>query len=54
MQTHKTVSREEWITARRVLLEKEKAHLRAQDEIARQRRELLLGKGREGLRVRRG
>ncbi len=40
MQTHKIVSREEWIAARRVLLEKEKAHLRAQDEIARQRREL--------------
>ena len=40
MQTHKIVSREEWIAARRALLEKEKAHLRAQDEIARQRREL--------------
>lgn len=40
MQPHRIVSREEWIEARRVLLEKEKAHLRAQDEIARQRREL--------------
>ncbi|MCA0250366.1 MAG: DUF899 domain-containing protein [Proteobacteria bacterium] len=40
MQTHRIVSREEWIAARRVLLEKEKAHLRAQDEIARKRREL--------------
>ena len=40
MQAHKTVSREEWITARRALLEKEKAHLRAHDELARQRREL--------------
>jgi len=40
MQAHKTVSREEWLEARRVLLAKEKAHLRAHDEIARQRREL--------------
>jgi predicted dithiol-disulfide oxidoreductase (DUF899 family) len=40
MQTHKTVSREEWLEARRALLAKEKAHLRAHDEIARARREL--------------
>src|SRR5215813_2619249 len=40
MQAHKTVSREEWLQARRDLLAKEKAHLRAHDEIARLRREL--------------
>ena len=40
MQTHKTVSREEWLQARRDLLAKEKAHLRAHDEIARLRREM--------------
>ena len=40
MQAHKTVSREEWLDARRALLAKEKEHLRAQDELARQRREL--------------
>ena len=40
MQMHKTVSREEWLQARRALLAKEKAHRRAHDEIARLRREL--------------
>lgn len=40
MQANRIVSREEWIEARRVLLAKEKAHLKAQDEIARQRREM--------------
>jgi predicted dithiol-disulfide oxidoreductase (DUF899 family) len=40
MQAHKTVSREEWLEARRALLAKEKAHLRAHDEIARLRREM--------------
>ena len=40
MQAHKTVSRDEWLEARRALLAKEKAHLRAHDELARQRREL--------------
>jgi predicted dithiol-disulfide oxidoreductase (DUF899 family) len=40
MQMHKTVSREEWLEARRALLAKEKAHLKANDELARQRREL--------------
>jgi predicted dithiol-disulfide oxidoreductase (DUF899 family) len=39
-EMHKTVSREEWLEARRALLEKEKAHLRAHDEISRARREL--------------
>ena len=38
MQAHKTVSREQWLEARRALLAKEKAHLRAHDELARQRR----------------
>ena len=40
MQGHRTVSREEWLEARRALLAKEKAHLRAHDELARLRREL--------------
>ena len=40
MQAHKTVSRDQWLEARRALLAKEKAHLRAHDELARQRREL--------------
>ena len=41
MQTHKTVSRDEWIAARRDLLAKEKAQLKAHDELARQRDALL-------------
>ena len=40
MQAHKTVSREEWIEARRDLLAKEKAHLKAHDALARERRAL--------------
>ena len=40
MPAHQIVSREEWLTARRELLAREKAHLRAHDELARQRREL--------------
>ena len=40
MQAHKTVSRDQWLEARRALLAKEKAHLRAHDELARQPREL--------------
>jgi predicted dithiol-disulfide oxidoreductase (DUF899 family) len=40
MQAHQTVSREDWLEARRALLAKEKAHLQAHDELARQRREL--------------
>lgn len=40
MQAHKIASREEWLEARRTLLAKEKAHLRAHDELARQRREM--------------
>jgi predicted dithiol-disulfide oxidoreductase (DUF899 family) len=37
---HKIVSREEWRSARDVLLAREKDHTRACDELARQRREL--------------
>ena len=40
MQAHKTVSREEWLDARRALLAKEKAHLKAHDALARERREM--------------
>jgi predicted dithiol-disulfide oxidoreductase (DUF899 family) len=40
MPMHQTVSREEWLEARRALLAREKAHLRAHDELARARREL--------------
>jgi predicted dithiol-disulfide oxidoreductase (DUF899 family) len=40
MQTHKTVSRDEWIAARRELLAKEKDLLRAADAVKRQAREL--------------
>lgn len=40
MTSHAVVSREEWLKARRTLLEKEKAHTRANDELSRQRREL--------------
>jgi predicted dithiol-disulfide oxidoreductase (DUF899 family) len=39
-QKHPVVSREEWITARRDLLKKEKAAVRLSDELAAQRREL--------------
>ena len=40
MQAHTTVSREEWLKARRDLLAKEKAHLKAHDALARERRAL--------------
>jgi predicted dithiol-disulfide oxidoreductase (DUF899 family) len=40
MQAHKTVSREEWLEARRALLAKEKELLHAKDELRRQTREL--------------
>jgi predicted dithiol-disulfide oxidoreductase (DUF899 family) len=38
--THKIASREEWLAARGVLLEREKEHTRMGDELAQQRREL--------------
>ena len=40
MQTHKIVSRDEWIAARRELLAKEKELLKAKDAVRRQTREL--------------
>jgi len=40
MQTHKTVSRDEWMAARRELLAKEKELLHATDAVKRQAREL--------------
>jgi predicted dithiol-disulfide oxidoreductase (DUF899 family) len=40
MQTGKVVSRDEWLAARLELLEEEKAHLRARDALAAQRRAL--------------
>jgi len=40
MQTHKTVSRDEWMAARRELLAKEKELLRATDALRRQTRDL--------------
>jgi predicted dithiol-disulfide oxidoreductase (DUF899 family) len=40
MRPNNTVSREEWLTARRMLLEKEKAHLREGDKLAAERRAL--------------
>jgi len=40
MQAHKTVSREEWLEARRALLAKEKELLKAKDALRRETREL--------------
>jgi predicted dithiol-disulfide oxidoreductase (DUF899 family) len=40
MKPHRIVTREEWLTARRTLLEKEKAHMRAGDKLAAERRGL--------------
>ena len=40
MQPHSIVSRDEWVAARRSLLEKEKAHMRQGDAIAAERRAL--------------
>ena len=37
MQAHKTVSREEWLEARRALLAKEKELLKAKDALRRRR-----------------
>ena len=38
MQANKTVSREEWLEARRALLAKEKEVLKAKDELRRETR----------------
>src|ERR1700731_608669 len=40
MQTNQTVSPDEWLAARRALLAKEKAHMRAGDALAAERRAL--------------
>lgn len=40
MNSMKVATREEWLIARKALLEKEKAHTRAKDEISQQRRAL--------------
>ena len=40
MTTHRVVSAPEWLTARRQLLEKEKALTRLRDELSHERREL--------------
>ncbi|MCZ6652187.1 MAG: DUF899 domain-containing protein [Planctomycetota bacterium] len=40
MQHHKIVSREDWLVARKGLLQKEKAFTRQRDEISRKRREM--------------
>ncbi|TLY51752.1 MAG: DUF899 domain-containing protein, partial [Gammaproteobacteria bacterium] len=40
MTPHRVVSPQEWLAARRQLLDKEKAFTRARDELSRERREL--------------
>jgi predicted dithiol-disulfide oxidoreductase (DUF899 family) len=40
MTVHRTVTREEWLAARRELLDAEKQHMRQGDELARRRQEL--------------
>jgi predicted dithiol-disulfide oxidoreductase (DUF899 family) len=40
MAEHRTASQEEWLSARRDLLEAEKEHMRGGDDLARRRREL--------------
>jgi predicted dithiol-disulfide oxidoreductase (DUF899 family) len=40
MTEHRTGTREQWLAARRELLEAEKAHMRQGDELARRRQEL--------------
>ena len=40
MKPNKIVSREEWLTVRKTLLEKEKAHMREGDKLAAERRGL--------------
>ncbi len=40
MKPNRTVSHDQWLEARKALLEKEKAHMRAGDALAAQRREL--------------
>jgi predicted dithiol-disulfide oxidoreductase (DUF899 family) len=52
MQAHKTVSRAEWLEARRALLAKEKELLKAKDALRRETRELPWVQGRQELRVR--
>ena len=40
MTSHRVVSPQEWLSARRALLEKEKSFTRLRDELSRERREL--------------
>ena len=40
MTEHRTGTREEWLAARRELLDAEKEHMRQADELARRRQEL--------------
>jgi predicted dithiol-disulfide oxidoreductase (DUF899 family) len=40
MAEHRTASRDEWLSARRELLDAEKEHVRRGDELARRRQEL--------------
>src|SRR5204862_3657648 len=40
MTKHRTASRDEWLAARRELLDAEKEHMRGGDELARRRQEL--------------
>lgn len=40
MQTHPVVSKDEWLNARKALLQKEKAFTRQRDQLSRERREL--------------
>ena len=40
LRNHRVVSRDEWLTARKALLQKEKEFTRLRDDLSRQRREL--------------
>ena len=53
MTDHRVVSRDEWIGARRRLLNKEKEFLRLRDQLSAERRELPWVTRREAIRLRR-
>ena len=54
MTGHKIGTREEWLSAREQLLEREKEHTRLGDELAQQRRGLPWVRSGEGVPLRHG
>ena len=51
MSTHQVVSPEQWLAARKALMDKEKAFTRMRDELSCRAARLAMGQDRQELRV---